>query len=479
MNLSDSLHIATTALRRNKLRSGLTLFGISIGVAVVIMMVAIGSGAQRALEQQVRAAGANLVTVSAGNFSPGDLDPSSGDVDEPANNFAGGTSFSDAPIAHTAKRTEAWAGMSVSPRLPGRGASMALTTDDVDAIARVVQGVRIATAGVSDTAVLGRGDRRLLARLRGTDVPFAEMHGLTLRAGRFFTAREVKDRTPVLVLSTSAAATLFGSSSNPVGQTLQIRQRDFTVRGVVDRAAGLSVAAASETDEVFLPYTTAQELLNVHYLHSITVAILKAGESTQVALDVTRLLRDRHALGPADPDDFTVRTEARDAITGKGVNPLVARAVAGSVVNLDQVTLAEIASSLERSSKTMTALLASVASVSLLVGGIGIMNIMLVSVTERTREIGLRMAMGARGKDVLLQFLVEAVMLSVAGGIAGIAIGIGLSGSLGRMLRWATVITPMSVSISVSVAAAVGVFFGFYPAHQASRLDPIDALRYE
>lgn len=356
---------------------------------------------------------------------------------------------------------------------------MALTTDDVDAIARVVRGVRIATAGVSETAVLGRGDHRLLARLRGTDVPFAEMRGLTLRAGRFFTARDVKDRTPVLVLSTSAAATLFASLSDAVGQTLQIRQRDFTVRGVVDRAAGFGVAAASQMDEVFLPYTDVQELLNVHYLHSITVSIVQAGESTQVALDVTRLLRDRHALGPADPDDFTVRTEAREAITGKGVNPLVARAVAGSVVNLDQVTLAEIASSLERSSRTMTALLASVASVALLVGGIGIMNIMLVSVTERTREIGLRMAMGARGKDVLLQFLVEAVTLSVAGGIAGVAIGIGLSGSLGRMLRWATVVTPISVGISVSVAAAVGVFFGFYPAHQASRLDPIDALRYE
>jgi putative ABC transport system permease protein len=343
----------------------------------------------------------------------------------------------------------------------------------------MVRGVRVAAGGVTDTAVLARGDRRLFARLRGTDVPFAEMRGLTVRAGRFLGGRDVGDRRPVVVLSTSAAAGLFGPSLNPVGETIQIRQRAFTVRGVVDRAAGLGAAAASQLDEVFLPYTAVQDLVSIRHLHSIAVSIEQAGESTRVALDVTRLLRERHTLGPTDPDDFTVRTEARDAITGKGVNPLVARAVAGSVVNLDQVTLAEIASSLERSSRTMTALIASVASVSLLVGGIGIMNIMLVSVTERTREIGVRMAVGARGKDVLLQFLVEAVTLSVAGGFAGIAIGVVLSGSLGRLLRWATVITPISIAVAVSVAAAVGVFFGFYPAHQASRLDPIDALRYE
>jgi putative ABC transport system permease protein len=479
MNVTSSVRVAVRAICRNRLRSVLTLLGISIGVAVVITMVAIGSGAQRAIEHQVRAAGANLVTVSAGNFSPGDLDPSSGDVDEPGNNLAGDASFSDAPVARRSTRTEMWAGMSVSPRLPGRGASTALTTDDVDALARMVRGVRVAAAGVSDTAVMTRGDRRVFARLRGTDVPFAEMRGLTVRAGRFFSRRDVEDRVPVVVLSTSAAAALFEPSFNPVGETIQIRKRVFTVRGVVDRAAGLSVAAPSQMDEVFLPYTNVQDLLKVDYLHSITVSIVQAGESTRVALDVTRLLRDRHALGPADPDDFTVRTEARDAITGKGVNPPIARAVAGSVVNLDQVTLAEIASSLERSSRTMTALLASVASVSLLVGGIGIMNIMLVSVTERTREIGLRMAMGARGRDVLVQFLTEAVTLSLAGGLAGIAIGIGASGGVGRMLRWATVITPASIGVAVSVAAAVGVFFGFYPARQASRLDPIDALRYE
>jgi len=191
------------------------------------------------------------------------------------------------------------------------------------------------------------------------------------------------------------------------------------------------------------------------------------------------VLRARHGLGPDDPDDFTVKPQARDAVMGKGINPMLARAVMGSVVGLDKITLEEMARTLERSSRTMTVLLSSVAAVSLLVGGIGIMNIMLVSVTERTREIGLRRAVGARSRDVLIQFLAEAVTLSMTGGAIGILLGIAASGSIGRFLRWATVISPASIVIAAGVAFAIGVFFGFYPARQASQLDPIDALRYE
>jgi putative ABC transport system permease protein len=239
------------------------------------------------------------------------------------------------------------------------------------------------------------------------------------------------------------------------------------------------LAAPMHFDEVFIPYTTLQDVLRITHLHSVLVAVEVAGESSRISQDIVRVLRARHRLGPDDPDDFTVKPQARDAVMGKGINPMLARAVMGSVVGLDKITLEEMARTLERSSRTMTLLLASVAAVSLLVGGIGIMNIMLVSVTERTREIGLRRAVGARSRDVLIQFLAEAVTLSMAGGLVGILLGIAASGSVGRLLRWTTVISPASVVIAAGVAAAVGIFFGFYPARQASQLDPIDALRYE
>jgi putative ABC transport system permease protein len=482
MDTASSVRAAVKAIGRNRLRSALTLIGITIGVAVVITMVAVGSGAQRSIEQQVRAAGANLVTVTAGNYSPGDQDPSSGDVVDPGSgggNLAGGAGTGDAPIAYHAPKQTEWAGMSISPRVAGKGASAALSLADADAIRRGVPGVREAVPGVTETAVMSDGSVRVFGRLQGTDDRYAPVRGVMMRAGRFLSAADVRARAPVIVLSEAIATKIFPNVADPSGRTIEIRRTPYTVIGVAGRFGGLAAAAAGAMDEAFVPYTTLQDLLEISYLHSVAVSIAQAGEATRVTVDVIRVLRQRHDLDGHEPDDFTVRTQARDAINGKGVNPLVARAVAGSVVNLDQVTLAEIASSLERSSRTMTALLASVAAVSLLVGGIGIMNIMLVSVTERTREIGLRMAVGARGRDVLVQFLTEAITLSLLGGITGVVIGIAASGGLARLLRWSTVITPSSIALSVAVAGAVGIFFGFYPARQASRLDPIDALRYE
>ena len=478
MDTVATVHLAIRAIGRNRLRSALTLLGITIGVAVVIVMVAVGTGAQRSIEQQVRAAGANLVTVAAGNYSPGNLDPSSGDVVD-TGELAGGAGVGSAPTAHKATASGRWAGMSVSPRVAGRRASTRLSVDDAVAIAREVPGVRTVAPGVAESAVMWNGRVSTFGRLHGTDATLPAMRALQMRRGTFFTARDVAARAPVIVLTPGVAERLFGDAADPIGQRLRIRQVEFTVVGVAARSASLTASTGAALDEVYAPYTTVQTLLKVSHLHSVAVSVDRAGESTRIAMDVTVLLRSRHGLGATDPDDFTVRTQARDAITGKGVNPLLARAVAGSVVNLDEVTLAEIATSLERSSRTMTALLASVASVSLLVGGIGIMNIMLVSVTERTREIGIRMALGARSRDVLVQFLVEAITLSVLGGLVGVVIGVAGSGGIGRALRWTTVVSPASVLIAVGVAALVGIFFGFYPARQASLLDPIDALRFE
>jgi len=477
MDVLPAVQLALRAIGRHRLRSALTLLGVTIGVAVVIVMVAIGTGAQRSIEQQVRAAGANLVTVAAGNYSPGNLDPSSGDVVD-TGELAGGAAISSSTTAHKAAATGGWAGMAVSPRVAGRGSSQRLSVGDASAIVDHVPGVRAVAPGMSESVVMWNGKTSVFVRLQGTDASLPSMRGIRMRSGDFFGARDVSDHDPIVVLTPSVVEKLFGAGEDPTGRSVRIRQTPFTIAGVVAKGAAIGTGGPA-LDEVYAPYTAVQQLLGVTHLQSISVFVDQAGESTRIAQDVTKLLRSRHALGPVDPDDFTVRTQARDAITGKGVNPLLARAVTGSVVNLDEVTLAEIATSLERSSRTMTALLASVASVSLLVGGIGIMNIMLVSVTERTREIGIRMALGARGRDVLVQFLAEAVTLSMLGGLAGVVIGVLGSGGVGRLLRWSTVISPASVAVSVFVAAMVGIFFGFYPARQASRLDPIDALRFE
>ena len=285
------------------------------------------------------------------------------------------------------------------------------------------------------------------------------------------------DRVKVAVLTSTVADKLFGRGVDPVGRTIETRKHTLMVVGVVRRAGGFG--GKDSFDEIFVPYTALQDILGISHLHSVLLSVEVAGESSRVSQDIVRLLRGRHKLGADDADDFTVKPQARDAVMGKGINPMLARAVMGSVVGLDKVTLEEMARTLERSSRTMTVLLSSVAGVSLLVGGIGIMNIMLVSVTERTREIGLRMAIGARGRDVLLQFLAEAMTLSLIGGALGILVGVAASGSVGRFLRWATVISPASIVIAAGVAAAVGILFGFYPARQAARLDPIDALKYE
>jgi len=242
---------------------------------------------------------------------------------------------------------------------------------------------------------------------------------------------------------------LFGPDANPVGQVIRVQNQPFTVVGVM-ASKGQSSMGQDQDDTIFTPYTTVmKKLRGVTYINNVTVSAASAGETSSVADRITSLLRVRHKIQPGDPDDFMVRT------------------------------IEEMASVRKEATQTMTALLASIAGVSLLVGGIGIMNIMLVSVTERTREIGLRMAIGARGRDVLLQFLVEAVVLSLFGGMIGIALGFLLSRGVTFWMSWPTAVSPDAVALAFGFAAATGVFFGFYPARKAAALDPIEALRFE
>jgi putative ABC transport system permease protein len=433
MPLTVVLRIALRALGRNVLRTLLTMLGIVIGVAAVMAMVALGNGAQAAVEAEMRSAGANLIFVTSGNYTRG------GDAVKIAS---------------------------------GLGAATTLTPADAEAIAQV-PGVAYRAASVSDRAFVSHGSARQFGRIQGTDVGFPFLYDWRFESGAFFTPGDVSNVAPVVVLGRALALRLFGDADRAVGQAVDIKQQRFTVVGVT------ASAAADQAETAFVPYTTLQRMLNITHLHGVMVATHEAGEASRAAADITRLLRSRHGLeGSGRPDDFTVATQAGQAIT-KGLYTSVAAFALANMPNLDKVTLDEMQGALSRANSTMTALLAGIATVSLIVGGIGIMNIMLVAVTERTREIGLRRAVGARSRDVLVQFLVEAVALSMVGGLAGIGLGFVTSAGIEQLLEWPTRVSPGAVGLAFSIAVAVGVFFGYYPARKASQLDPIDALRYE
>ncbi len=493
MNILMSFRLALKALNRNRLQTALTMLGVVIGVAAVLTMVALGTGAQASIEEKIRAAGTNVINVQAGNYDRYGRDATGPAVEDDENSAglaglpamgtlaaAGGFSGSSrAGIARDRDGRPYWP----TPRHripPGRGASTDLVRADSDAIRAEIPGVQHVAAGVKDNARLEVGeDRRTFAPMEGTDIDLAEIRNWSIRFGRFFEPEDIETAARVTVLGGTVSATLFGDGIDPVGEEILVRDHPFEIIGVTTTIRPKSRVARSETELVYLPFTTAQQLLEIEHLHDITVSSEAAGETTRVAEDVSNLLRLRHAIGPDDPDDFTIKTQAKESLLGKGLHPTMARAVVGNVAGLEQVTLEEMAITLQQASKTMTTLLASIAGVSLLVGGIGIMNIMLVSVTERTREIGIRMAVGARARDVLMQFLIEAITLSLLGGVLGIAVGYAASGSITRLLQWSTEVSAVAVAIAFGVAAAVGVFFGFYPARQASLLDPIEALRFD
>ncbi|MFN7916460.1 MAG: ABC transporter permease [Vicinamibacterales bacterium] len=433
MELVGTIRIAVRALGRHKLRTFLTMLGMIIGVAAVMTMVALGSGAQASVEDEMKSAGTNLVYVSAGNYTRG------GD---------------DIKVAS------------------GLGSAKTLIVADADAIRREVKGIKFISPGVGDRAPMANGDRRYFNRVVGVDAEFSAMYSWTIRrGGAMFGPAAVAQHASVAVLGTAAATALFGAE-DPIGKTFTIRSQTFTVAAVTESKV------EDQADSVFVPYTTLQQMRGLTNLETITIAAEQAGEASRIASEAGALLRSRHRLSGATPDDFTVKTEAAKALT-KGLYTSAAVFVLANLPQLDQITLEEMTGTLQQTSRTLTMLLASIAAISLVVGGIGIMNIMLVSVTERTREIGLRMALGARGRDVLVQFLVEALTLSLAGGVIGIALGFVASRVVTQMLEWRTVISPGAIAMAFGTSLVTGVFFGFYPARRASQLDPIDALRFE
>jgi putative ABC transport system permease protein len=330
----------------------------------------------------------------------------------------------------------------------GQGNASTLTPDDAVAIQQV-QGVQYKAAGVNTRGQVVAGNMNWNTQIQGTDVDLPVIRSWPTVEGAFFTPTDVATASKVAVLGTVVRDQLFGTDVNPVGDVIRINNQPFTIVGVM-ASKGQSGMGTDQDDVIFVPYTTVmKKLRGITFIQNVYVSAASATDTSPTADRIASLLRTRHKIQPGDPDDFMVRT------------------------------MEEMASVRVQATQTMTALLASIAGVSLLVGGIGIMNIMLVSVTERTREIGLRMAIGARGRDVLLQFLVEAVVLSLFGGAIGIGLGFALSRGVTLWMAWPTSVSPQAVVVAFGFAAMTGVFFGFYPARKAAALDPIDALRFE
>jgi putative ABC transport system permease protein len=339
----------------------------------------------------------------------------------------------------------------------GQGNASTLIPEDATAISQL-GGIQYTVAQSNTRGQIVAGNQNWNTQVQGTDVDWPLIRSWPTAIGAFFTPQDVTTAAKVAVLGNTVRDQLFGPGEDPTGQIIRIssggnggnvQNQPFTVVGV-QSVKGQSSVGQDQDDVIFVPYTTVmKKLRGVTNIQQVTVSAASGGQTSQVADAIANLLRVRHKIQPGDPDDFMVRT------------------------------MDEIANVRKETTQTMTALLASIAGVSLLVGGIGIMNIMLVSVTERTREIGLRMAIGARGGDVLLQFLVEAVVLSAFGGAIGIALGFALSEGLTLWMQWPTTVSPNAVAIAFGFAAATGVFFGFYPARKAAALDPIEALRFE
>jgi putative ABC transport system permease protein len=496
----NSLFIALGALRKNKLQTTLTMAGMTIGVATVLTMIALGTGAQSAIQDQIRSAGMNLIIVTAGNYQaqqealPSDaIEPSAfvqhGPRTPPRLETLAWDPASKPPLLRSffhpeddpmAKHDHPVASQRLGDSEAGLGSAATLTISDADAI-RKIKGVQYVSEGVHENAHIVFENTRWFTRMHGDDVAMPLIRrAWNFPHGRYFNKREEANAEQVIVLGSIVGEKLFGAT-NPVGKTVKLWHQPFTVVGTLTSSSYLVQPAPGDDqfDAIYLPVTTVQRLLNLSKLNDITITTLSTGDVSRVSKDVANLLRVRHHITSTRADDFTVTSQARQALAKGGMRPEVARAVVGNVSGLEKVTLAQLGQTLDRASATMTALLASIAAVSLLVGGIGIMNIMLLSVTERTREIGVRRAVGACSRDVLAQFLMEAITLSVVGGLLGIVIGYVASGSISKILQWSTTISFTAVLVSFGISAAVGVFFGYYPARQASQVLPITSLRYE
>jgi putative ABC transport system permease protein len=399
-----TFRIAFKALARNKMRTALTMLGMIIGVAAVIAVVALGTGAQQMIEDQVKTAGTNLITILAGSVNTGGV-------------------------------------------RSGAGNSSRLTPEDAQML-RDLPEIQYVAESTGTRVQLIYANQNWSTQVEGTNVDLPAIRSWGLKYGTFFTEEDVKSAAKVAVLGSNVADQLFGEGTDPTDSQIRVRNQIFRVLGVME-SKGAGGGGINMDDQIFVPYTTVlKKLTGQTFIQRIYASAASADDVNNASAAITAALRTAHQTAPGE-DDFTVQT------------------------------LDDIVALRTQTTNTMRDLLAGVAGVSLVVGGIGIMNIMLVSVTERTREIGLRLAIGARSSDVLLQFLLEAIAISIAGGGIGIVMGYLVSELLRVYQGMATSVPLNAVVMAVLFSAGVGIFFGFYPARKAAGLDPIDALRFE
>jgi putative ABC transport system permease protein len=408
IELMLSLRIAVRALRTNKMRSFLTMLGIIIGIAAVIAMIAIGTGASKIISEQIASIGSNILLILPGSVTSGGL------------------------------------------RM-GSGSTPTLTFDDAKAIMAECPAVALAAPVVRGGAQVVYGNLNWSTMVMGITPQYLLVRDWPVVSGRSLSQSDVEGATKNCLIGKTVAENLFGAE-DPLGKVIRIKKVPFTVIGLLDRK-GQSPQGSDQDDIIYVPLTTGQRKLFGSQFPNSVGSIMVQAKSEQdldrAEEQINSLLNQRHHIGPSRDVDFTVRN------------------------------LTEILGVAEQSSKAMSLLLGAVASISLLVGGIGIMNIMLVSVTERTREIGIRMAIGAKERDILMQFLTEAVLLTFIGGIIGMAVGVIGAKLVSTFFDWPTLISLQAIAMAIGFSGAVGIFFGFYPARKAASLNPIEALRYE
>jgi putative ABC transport system permease protein len=404
ISLTEGIGVSFKALNANKMRSILTMLGIIIGVAAMITMVALGTGAQRAVTERIEGLGANLLFLRAGASRRGHVRHAAGSVEN-------------------------------------------LDAKDAAALAAECPSILAVVPEATGFYQVKFENKNWNTRVTGSTADYEWVRNTPVVNGSFFTETDNRRRERLCVIGKVVADNLY-EDIDPIGRSIKIRGINFTVAGVL-KEKGMQ-GWWNQDDQIIIPLETAMyRIMGRDHYSSIALRVADETMMDQATLEVESVMRRRHRLGPGKDNDFTIRS------------------------------MSDVASTLGETTQTFTALLASVALVSLIVGGIGIMNIMLVSVTERTREIGVRKAVGARRRDIKIQFLIESITLSIAGGLIGIAAGIGTAEALAHFYGWNTQVSPEAVMISFGFAAMVGIFFGYYPASRASLLDPIEALRYE